>query len=167
MLNLPNLESLDVSTVRTFRTLELLKPIKLSELRIEYYDNEILSVTNVGSALRMMPELKILQIERQISVIYFEEIRDPDRFPIGIRNPELIFEVVNVAASQEKDVVVKNAWKSNSKELRIANKNVPSNLEVETMTVMTPLSRRTDLLERVKQLVDKNLKSHYAVIEYE
>lgn len=154
---MPNLESLDVSTVESFRTLELPQIIKLSELRIKY-DDANLNETNFAGALKMMPKMKRLHIEKTLAYIFVETYISNSLN----RTPNLIFEVAKVAALQEKDVVVRDAWKTHSNELRIANKNV--HLEVETMTVLAPFSRKTDFLERIKELVDNNLKSHYAVI---
>lgn len=130
--------------------------INLSRLRIEYHSQK-LNIENFGRALRMMPKLEALEM-----VIDLESGSGSTR-----QSLLLVEEVTSVAASQQKEVVVKGIYGNGPyMQVRIEKRNRQLfDAEIKTIDFKVPYYIQIARVQSIQTFVQDNLEGYYVVLE--
>lgn len=148
LLALPRLERLAVDSLSNLHSADMLLPEKstLTELELKY-NRDKLDVSSFCEALKKMPKLRNLRIKGNIE-----------------ETLELVWQVMIVAVSQNKDVILEQLWnRENSQKWKITRKNSASS-DMKTLNIALSTAFEPMFFENVKTFVRNNLESHQVVV---
>lgn len=146
--SLPHLDDLLLVEVIRFPSIELSEMLNLTELAMNC-DLAKFDITSFCNALRKMPKLGVLGMGCD------SNMNERSQF-------ELICQVLIVAVSQNKDVLVSNShYPCNIEEWKIARKNAESiDMAIQTLNLRVRIKSEENFSEHTKTFVRNHLKSH-------
>lgn len=143
---MPHLESLEVTTKISFDSLELPMMMSMTRLHLKYYCRN-LNISRFCNMLSQMPNLTSLTMNS------LDQTRD-----LGEKLLELVCEIAILAASQGKNIVVRE-------KLKIMKKNTnDTNIQILKFWISFESALETKLFENVVQFAQKKMQNYCAVV---
>lgn len=149
LLSLPCLESFQVHLFSNFDPTDLPEMNHLTELTVTCFMKNF-DYSSFCEVLKKMPNMKMLRVK----IIW----NDQDTL-------ELVCQVLIVAASQNKDVILENLLgPKNQQKLKIVRKDAaPFDTQIKTLNFAVTMHNDAKFYENVKSFLSNNLQSYNVV----